>query len=256
MAIRYSAQFFSLISGLAVSTAMAAPRVETFGVEGGRSIRVLYDAPTHPVATLIMLPGGTGHIGIEPNGHIRHAHDFSVRTRNEWVARGYAVVIPDAPDRVSLRGYRHTAEYAQVLKALITHVRLQSTSPYYLISTSQGTIAAVNAAAQQLPIDGIVLAETVSVKGRSGETVFDAIPEAVRIPVLIVANAMDQCWVAPPSNAERVAASMSASQDVQILNVSGGSKVSSRNCGALSPHGYYGIEDNVIDGIQRWLEKR
>lgn len=38
-----------------------------------------------------MLPGGTGEVGIEPDGTLRHGANFVVRTRAAWVARGFAV---------------------------------------------------------------------------------------------------------------------------------------------------------------------
>ena len=233
----------------------AVPTVETLQLAGGKSMHVLYDTPEHPIATLVMLPGGTGRIGVLPDGQLRYAHEFTVRTRAEWVARGYAVIIPDTPNRMNLRGYRHTSDYAQALATLLEQVQQRSSRPIFLIGASQGAIAAVNAAAHLSGITGIVLAEAVSIKGRSGETVFDASPGEVRVPVLIVTNKKDGCWVAPPSHVALVADALQRSIDVQRFTVEGGQQYAARACSALSPHGYKGIETDVIDGIQHWIEQ-
>jgi hypothetical protein len=40
-----------------------------------------------------------------------------------------------------------------------------------------------------------------------------------------------------------------------VLFVQGGSSRSTDNCGSLSPHGYYGIEEQVVDDIVAWMRK-
>ncbi len=77
----------------------------------GLGQRVLYDAPPHPRATLVMLPGGSGDIGVRRDGDLRHADNFVIRTRADWVARGYAVLIPDTVDQANLRGVRSSPAY-------------------------------------------------------------------------------------------------------------------------------------------------
>lgn len=223
----------------------------------GLGQRVLYDAPPHPRATLVMLPGGTGDIGIRRDGDLRHGDNFVVRTRANWVARGYAVLIPDTVDQANLRGMRSSAAYGRLVDTLAAYARDQAPAPVFLVGTSQGTIAALNGAAHARTglIAGLVLTESVSMPGRrSTETVFDAEPQGVRVPVLIVANRDDACDVAPPEMAPRIAAALRRSPSVRILSVSGGMQHSDRYCGSLSPHGYYGIEQEVVDGIAGWLQ--
>lgn len=257
--MRYGAYVFNRMAVLLMVLSFsvnATPYVETLQLADGRLMSVLYDTPAHPTATLIMLPGGTGRIGVLPDSQLRHGDEFTVRTRAEWVARGYAIVIPDTPNHMNLRGYRCTPAYAQALATLLQHVQLHSSRPIFLIGGSQGSIAAVSAAAHLPGIAGIVLAEAVSIKGHSGETVFDASPGDVRVPVLIIANEKDGCWVAPPSYASHIADALQRSTSVQIFTVDGGRQRVARACGALSPHGYEGIETEVIGGIQRWLEQQ
>ena len=87
----------------------------------------------------------------------------------------------------------------------------------------------------------------------SSETVFDADPQDVRVPALVVADRDDACDVAPPSMAPSIAAAMVHSPGVNVLAVSGGMQRSEKACGSLSPHGYYGIEAQVVGAISGWL---
>ena len=249
-------QWLGISLMLWVSTAEASSRVETLVFSDGQSLRMVYSAPEHPTAILLMLPGGSGRVGLDKAGQPRHARDFTVRTRADWLARGYAVALPDSTDHYNLRGQRHTQAYAEDVSRIIDRLRQQSSLPIFLIGTSQGSIAALNVAAHVPDIKGIALAESVTVKGRSGETVFDASPSTVSVPVLIVANRQDRCWVAPPDHASRLAAALTASPDVRVMQVDGGTQKSSRACGALSPHGYYGIERTVMDEIDHWLTQQ
>ena len=234
----------------------AGTRVSDLPLGTGLFQRVLYDGPAQPRATLVMLPGGTGDVGVQRDSNVRHGDNFVVRTRADWVARGYAVLIPDTVNGTNLRGKRSSPEYARLVDELVAYAHGQTDAPVFLLGTSQGTIAAVNGAAHAMPgtISGVILTETVSVRGRlSSETVFDADPQAVRVPALVVANRDDTCDVAPPSMTPQVAAAMNHSPDVEVRMVSGGVQQSRQACGSLSPHGYAGIEEQVVDAIIRWL---
>jgi hypothetical protein len=218
--------------------------------------RILYAAPSRPRATIVMLPGGAGEVGVERDGDIRHDDNFVVRTRAQWTAKGYAVLIPDTIDRANLRGLRSSPPYARLIDGLVRFAHAQMQGPVFLLGTSEGSIAAMNGAAHDEPgaIAGVVLTESVSRMGVSGETVFSADPQDVTVPALVVANRDDACDVAPPEDAPRIAAAMSHSSDVRILPVAGGITKSRKACGSLTPHGYYGIEAPVIDQISQWME--
>ncbi|MBN9005634.1 MAG: alpha/beta hydrolase [Rhizobiales bacterium] len=251
-----------LLLGL-IAPAVAAqgegPRVLDLSVAGAGTQRVLYVSPSHPRATLVMLPGGAGDVGIARDGSVAHGHNFLVRSRDLWVARGFAVLIPDALDGTkNLRGLRSTPEYGAVVTALVKAARAQATAPVFLMGTSQGSIAAVNGAAHLRggEIAAVVLTESVSRLGGSHETVFSAHPDRINVPVLIVANSDDRCKVAPPQDAPKIAAAMTGAPLVKVLDVSGGVMHGSNTCGSLSPHGYDGIESHVVDAVAAWLRAR
>ncbi|PLZ00028.1 alpha/beta hydrolase [Burkholderia sp. WAC0059] len=202
-----------------------------------------------------MFPGGADNLDIKRDGRIAHAENFLVRTRDLWAARGYGVVLVDAIDHESMRGKRSSAEYARVTQTVIAFAHQQADVPVWAMGTSQGSIAAMNAAAHAEPsqLAGVILTESVSILGTSHETVFDAHPENVHIPALVVANQDDRCWVAPPSMAPTIARSMTHTQTAMITE-RGGIAESSNQCASLSPHGYDGIEARVVDDVVAWMQ--
>ncbi|WP_242501274.1 alpha/beta hydrolase [Komagataeibacter xylinus] len=244
--------------------ATAAPGTDTGRTErifnlpqqDGASVRVLFATPGKPRGMIIMLPGGAGDLGLEPDGRIRHGDNFVVRTRGLWNQRGYAVIIPDTREHASLRGQRGSSAYARVVTDLIAFAHKQGPQAVFVLGTSQGSIAAVNGAAHAPAgsLAGVVLTESVSVMGGSRETVFSAGPQNIQAPVLVVANRDDRCNVAPPQAARQIALAMTASRDVHVLMVAGGTTRSRQACGSRTPHGYFGIEEQVIDAISAWLD--
>jgi hypothetical protein len=229
--------------------------VRDLPLEGGEFQRVLYDAPpSHVRGIIVMFSGGADDIGIEKDGVIRHGDNFVVRSRDLWTAKGYGVVLVDAIDHQSMRGKRSTDAYAAVTREVLAFAHEQANVPVWVMGTSQGSIAAMNAAshARNEELAGVILTESVSILGASHETVFDAHPDDVHVPALVVANKDDRCKVAPPSMADAIAKSMHNTR-ATVLFVEGGEVRSSNECASLSPHGYLGIEDKVVNDIAEWM---
>ncbi|WP_245296932.1 MULTISPECIES: alpha/beta fold hydrolase [Rhodomicrobium] len=255
---------FALLMGAALLLSMPCPvraaeaqsgAVRDLALSGGGTQRVLYARPAAPRGTIVMLPGGAGDLGIEDDGDLAHGKNFVVRTREMWLAHGYAVVIPDALDGENMRGERSSPDYARVIEDLVRFAHKEAPGPVFLLGTSQGSIAAMNGAAH-LPkgqIAGVVLTESVTRESKSGETVFDASPGRVTVPALIVANRDSRCRVALAEDAPRIAAALSHAPEAKLLYVEGGEKRSG-NCGSQSPHGYFGIESTVVGQIAAWLD--
>jgi hypothetical protein len=248
-------------AGLGHAQALDAPspneRMIDLPLPGGDDQRVLFLVPPKPKAVIVMLPGGSGDVGLTRGGDIHHDDNFVVRTRELWTVRGYAVLILDSIDHADLRGMRSSPQYARLVNSLIGFAHDQVAVPVFVLGTSQGSIAAMNGAAHTPPgtLAGVILTESVSVMGGSHETVFDADPQDVRVPALVLANQDDRCDVAPPSMAPKIAAAMSQDPDVKVAAVSGGVSQSSKDCGSLSPHGYYGIENQVVNLICDWMQR-
>lgn len=245
-----------LAGPVGVRAAEPAARVVDLPLADGGAVRLLVEAPAAPRAVLILLPGGTGMVGIGDDGRLRHGANVLIRIRADLIARGFGVILPDAAPP-GLRGHRASAAYAGTLAANLAYARTTFGRPVFFMGTSQGAIAAVAGAARG-PRDGlagIILSEPVTRAGRSPETVFDAHPQDVRVPVLIVSNGDDRCRVAPPADAGRLARSLVHSPAVEVARLSGG-EGRGRPCGSLSPHGYLGIEPAFLASVARWLDGR
>jgi pimeloyl-ACP methyl ester carboxylesterase len=178
-----------------------------------------------------------------------------VRTIGQWIAQGFDVVLPDAPNGTSLFGQRHLPAYADAVSKAIDFGRSRANLPVWLIGTSLGSIAAVNSAARLgSKVSGVVLASSVTRPGRAGETLFDADPGAIAVPVLVVANQNDTCTVSPPGDAPNVLAALTRSTRKELVMVTS-SQIARRTdpCEGMTPHGYLGIEGMVVQRVSDWI---
>ena len=75
----------------------------------------------------------------------------------------------------------------------------------------------------------------------------------LRVPTLILHNRDDSCRVSPFDGAERGFALLNAAPAKQLIAVSGGT-LRSKPCEALSPHGYFGVEDAAVRPIIAWIK--
>jgi hypothetical protein len=218
------------------------------------SERVLFAGPSNPRAILIMLPGGDGVVDIN-NGAAggRLANNFLVRTLPLWLSHGFAVEILGSPQNQSLLGRRHTPEYAAAIDRAIDFARTRSNAPIWLVGTSQGSTAAANGAARLGgKIAGVVLTSSVTRQSQSGETVFEANPGAIVVPALVVANQGDTCQSTPPADAAALAGYLSRAPRKEVILVQS-SDSRSPPCEAMSPHGFLGIESDVVQRIAAWI---
>lgn len=239
----------------------AATTVTDIPLTGGVMQRVLTILPTGtPQAGLILFSGGDGVLKIESSGKIDRPGNFLIRTRQRWVEKGFAVVIPDTTsDRPQgLFAVRLTSGYADTVTKIVEFARTQTKAAVWLVGTSQGTNAAANAATVLThgEVAGLVLTSTLTRPGprpELKENVFDANLKAIVVPTLIVANSDDKCILTPPSDVSKLKAALTQAKTVDVVTVSGGAPPKSQPCDALSPHGFYGIETQVVDEISTWI---
>jgi pimeloyl-ACP methyl ester carboxylesterase len=252
---------FAAISPLGVApgqTAPGSPIVGDVPVAGGTE-GVLFLGAKEARAILILLPGGNGIIGLDNGGGIHQlGSNFLVRTFGQWATQGFAVVLPDAPNGTSLTGQRHLPAYADAISKAIDFGRSRAALPVWLIGTSAGTTAAVNGAAHiGSKVSGAVLTSPVTRSGRAGETIFDAEPGAIVVPVLVVSNEYDTCAETPPGDAPMVVSALTRSPRRELVMVTSSQIVRrSDPCEGMSPHGYLGIESMVVSRISEWIIPR
>jgi hypothetical protein len=233
-------------------SAAAQTVVQDVPVPGAGTERVLYEAGPSPRAILVMFAGGNGDVQIADNGTIgRLGGNFLLRTRPLWLAQGFAFVTIGSSS--SLAGVRHTPAYANAIAAAVDFARSRANVPVWLVGTSQGSIAAANGAAH-LPgrVAGVVLTSSVAGRSFSGETVFDSDLGSIAVPALVIANRGDTCPSAAPSYAPTILGALARSPRKDVIYVDS-SALQGDPCEAYSPHGYLGIEADVVQRISSWI---
>lgn len=239
-------------------------------------------APFEPAAILMLFTGGDGRLFLTPTQRQLASTNFLMRTRYHFAAQGFAVAAIDAASDFldhnhspttdsngflhgsGLMGHRppnrlHGDKYAQDLAAVITDLRLRYLGlPLWAVGTSRGTISAALAALASVPNppDGIVLTSSLT-----GPNAFsDLSPanvnlQAINVPTLIVTNQDDECPNTKPEDSKRLRKRFTASPRVQVRIFNGGSILSlSGPCDPLSGHGFFGIEQKVIEAIGKWIK--
>jgi hypothetical protein len=165
--------------------------------------------------------------------------NFVIRVRAEFVAAGYAIAYLEDP---------------RDLRPAVERMR-RVARPVFVVSTSNGTIvAARNAAALGADgPDGLVLTSTVTRSSfQTPRSVGDLNLRGLRIPVLFVHNANDGCSVSPPAGIAGVIRALGPTADVTRID-DASTELRGSPCEPFSPHGYLGIEDQVVAKIVAWM---
>jgi pimeloyl-ACP methyl ester carboxylesterase len=223
-----------------------AQQAVTLTTRPGVTQQVLFTAVPNPAASVLLFPGGVGVLRMVTN-------NFLVRTAPSFAALGVNVAVVDAPSDWQsgmTDSFRMSAEQATDVDAVITFMRQHASVPIWLIGTSRGTVSAASAAARLGPsrVAGLVLTSTVWRQG------IPQVPlEQIRVPTLVVHNRDDGCSESPFGMVDAGMERLRAAPVKTLIVVSGG-RSRSQPCEALSPHGYYGIEDQVVPPVVAWIK--
>jgi pimeloyl-ACP methyl ester carboxylesterase len=195
-------------------------------------------------ASLILFPGGDGI-------YARGQRNFLIRIAPDLLRAGFTVLVIDAPSDHSggmSWPFRASPEHAADIAAVVDWAKSRSPAPVWLIGTSRGSVSAANGAASLgKRIGGVVLTSSVWARGMA------AIPlEKIIVPVLVVHNHDDGCQESPFAGVDYAMARMTGAPAKQLLAVSGGISRSDA-CQAMSPHGYLGIESQVVTPVTEWI---
>src|SRR5262245_62015936 len=236
-------------------------------------------APIDPIAVLMLFIGGDGTLNLTLTQQNTGSTNFLARTRYHFAAEGYVVALVDAASDFldhnhddtrdangflhgsGLRGHRlpnrlYGDKYLQDLAAVMNDLRGRYPNlPLWTVGTSQGTISAAVAAANvSPPPDGIVL--TSSLTGPSALGDLQSVDlEAINVPALIVTNQDDACTITKPEDSQALQMSFTASPRVRVRTFDGGSTPLSDPCESLSGHGFFGIEQKVIEAGTKWVKR-
>lgn len=259
---------FAAVVVLAIASAARADEIAvTIPTRAGVTETFAFAAPAEPVAALVLLPGGEGVIGVSDRGGqaaIARPGNFLIRTRQMFVAAGFATLALDAPsDRADGldETFRKGADNAADIAAAVAWLRQKVTAPVWVVGTSMGSISAANAAVRLgNKIDGVVLTSSVSAPVRrlkdASSGVLDLDLAAIAVPALVMDHTRDACPSSPPGNAEVIAKRMGKSPRKAVVMIEGGAEPKSEACQPFAYHGYYGAEDKAVAAIVDFVKAK
>lgn len=240
----------------AAAPAGAAEKVVDLPVRGSVQ-RVLVDVPANPIGSVVLLAGGPGVLNIDEAGKVNKlSGNQLVRSRAFYVRAGFATAVPDiASDLKDTQNYRgNGATHGRDIAAVIAHMRAIR-GPVALVATSRGALSAATVMLRQsdtLP-DALVITSGV-LRGPSSSAEAMGNPAGIKVPVLLIAHQDDTCRVTLPSDMAGYAARLTGSRKVDTITMSGGSALQGDPCEAYGPHGFAGIDQQVVDTITTWLK--
>src|SRR5262245_36728857 len=212
-------------------------------------------------AVAVLFPGSGGLIRLrQEQGQIKFGqNNFLVRSRSVFVKRGVVAAILDAPsDNQTGWGmgddFRLGADHFTDASAVVADLAQRVPGlPLFLIGTSRSTISAAALGARfSSGLSGVVLTSTMfrAAGARSSEpgpglSRFDF--TTIKVPVLFVHHAGDQCELTPYSDATRLA------EKYPLISVFGGRAPESGPCDNFSAHGYFGKESETVEQIVNWM---
>ncbi|HVO92405.1 MAG TPA: alpha/beta hydrolase [Terriglobales bacterium] len=215
-------------------------------------------------AVAVLFPGSGGLIQLRnENGKPRfNTSNFLVRSRSEFIKNKVAAAILDAPsDQQSGWGmsdeFRLGADHFTDITAVVSDLKRRFPAmPVFLVGTSRGTISAGSLGVRLgQEVAGVVLTSTMfrqtprnSKEPGPGLSKFDF--ATIRVPLLFVHHASDQCEVTPYGDVVRLA------DKYPLISVVGGSPPRSGPCDALSQHGFLGREAETVEEIVNWMLKK
>lgn len=227
---------------------------------------ILVETNNEAEAVLVLFAGGSGKLNLADQTLGINSNNFLVRSRHFFAGHKFHIAVLDAAtDFLScpegLRGHRLSFEHGSDIAAVIEDLRIRyPNKAIWAVGTSRGSTSAAQAAAVLAAgssgPDGIVLSSSVTRPSATGNTVLDVALEIISVPTLIVAHREDSCVVTPPGDSKSIKTRLTSTPKSAIRIISGGLPALSEACGALSPHGYFGVELRVIKKISHWIKKR
>ena len=227
-------------------------------------------AQSAPIA-LVMLIGGGGYINLDEQGCPRLlSRNVLARMRPLLHDAGVVTALVDAPSDMKsdegLGGFRIAADHANDPGKVMADLRARTNGQVWIAGHSRGSLSAANAAARltgpSAP-DGVVLLSAMMVgdagarKSWVAHTVTLVDLEAIKIPVLVIGHAADNCVRSPAALMNNIIAKTRGARQ-QVATVTGGPFSPSRPvsvgaCEPREPHDFVEQETEAAAGVVRFL---
>ncbi len=253
-----------LLSGVTSSVA-STEKIITVKPEYGGKLKFILLKPDNPKAAVVLFPGGDGNLRLNDYGEIRrHQKGFPVRSREDFVDRGFMVAVFNPPSGLEnlLRPYRMSEKHGHDIRAVVEHLKKTANVPVWLIGLSRGAYSVANGAIRLKDLlSGIILTSTPT-RSRKKYTIYATHPNGVidmelgsiMVPVLVVANKTDTCAGSPASNAEKLSKAFTGAPMTAVKIFDGKKEKKQDNCKWVSQHQFSGFEEKVVDAIASFIK--
>ena len=220
--------------------------------------------PLERIAVLVLYIGGDGTLNFAAGAVNNGSPNTVARNRYHFAAEGYVVALVDAANDfnatpIGLRNRRLGPEHLADLKAVMADLRGRYPGlPIWGVGHSRGTLsAAVTAISVEPPADGLVLMSSLTGNPATPSEDLSSLDiEAIRAPALIVSHQGDTCAFTNPEDSRALRKRFIASEKAKFRDFNGGSAPLTDPCDPLAPHGFFGIDQKVVDAITKWIRRR
>jgi dienelactone hydrolase len=259
----------------ASTLAVEADAAETFVEIASRGQRIpalLLKPDGEARAAVILFAGGHGRLDIAASGTIGQLRGNQlVRTRELYRRAGLLTLVPDlAPDMKQgaagvLNGYRASKAYADDMGAMVAYLRGLGTRRVVVVGTSRGTLSIANGvsrlagAGARRPDAQVMTSGFWRVGARAeGFTIWKLAARgnarALNLPALLVWHRDDACAYTRPVDIPAFSKWLSGGGvRVDSREFTGGPPAVSDACEARAPHGFLGLDDEVVAAIAGWV---
>lgn len=248
-------QMARLLIALAFALALAGPAQasrETIATRPGVTVKVDLQVPDGAVALVLLFEGGGGRIRSSAKG-------FAQLAQAVFPRKGIASALLDAPsDQRNFMGgmhpkFRMSAEHVADIDAVVAALQAQTGLPVWILGVSLGSRSVARYAVQRSDrIAGVVLLSS-STNNPRGKPIDAFSLHNVTVPLLAVAHRDDSCRGTPPEGAQRIVSAATASPDATARFFTGGRNRGRQACGIETHHTFFGIEDQVVSAIARYI---
>ena len=220
--------------------------------------------PLERTAVLALYIGGDGTMNFAAGALNNGSPNTVARNRYHFAAEGFVVALVDGANdfnatTIGLRGRRLGPEHLADLRAVMADLRARYPSvPIWSVGHSNGTLSAgVTAISVEPPADGLVLMSSLTGDPATPTENLGLLDlESIRGPALIVSHLADGCSFTNPDDSRALRKRFTASEKAKFRGFEGGSAPLTDPCDPLAPHGFFGIDQKVVDAVTKWVRRR
>jgi hypothetical protein len=226
-----------LIIAVGASSSFAGGLSEQGVSVGG--VNAVLIRPAKPRASIILLAGGSGQLGITSDGVITQlSQNQLVRTRGAYAAHGLAVLVPD-----------YGVDLAQAIAYMAAIKR-----PVTVAGTSRGTQRAAQGIANGARPDKLLLTSGfLSDQSGDADNVINTVRSPAMLPpTLVVHHRQDGCRKTAPEGVAPFIAWAHGKARVVWLD---GGESEGDPCEAMAHHGFNGLDGKVVSVVAGFAQR-